>query len=306
MSFATVAVNVALLVAMCLPAYILRKVKIIDSSAIGPLVAFLIFVTQPFVLGRSFLESNFDPSLGFNMLTALGMSTLVTLLFYFIGRLVFIKQAQRDKIMQFASMFGNCGYMGLPLLAALFPSNQTVILYACMYILVFNILSWTIGLYVLTGDKKYISIKKGLFNPATIAVAICSPFFFFSISLPSELLGFVNTIGSMTTPLSMSIVGIRLAEIKLTKLFTDLKVYIASSLKLVLMPLIMFVLLSLFSISDPTFFNTFVIIAAMPCAAITVVFAEKFTNDSFSAVKVMLFSTILSIATIPLCSFLLV
>lgn len=305
MSFATVAINVLLLVAMCVPAYILRKLKVINSSAIAPLVSILIFVTQPFVLGRSFLESNFDASLGINILISLGLSAFVTLLFYFVGRVVFIKQTQRDRIMQFASMFGNCGYMGLPLLAALFPSNQTVILYASMYVIVFNILSWTIGLYVLTGDKKYMSIKKGLVNPATIAVAICCPFFFFSVNLPTQILGFVATIGNMTTPISMFIVGIRLAEIKLGTLFTDIKVYLASSLKLLLMPLAMFLMLSLLSVNDPNLFNTFIIVAAMPCAAITVVFSEKFTDDSVSAVKVMLFSTVLSIATIPLMSFLL-
>lgn len=69
---------------------------------------------------------------------------------------------------------------------------------------------------------------KILLNPPTVATVIALPFFFCNVQMPSQILTVFSYLGDMTLPLSMIILGVRLADVHLRSLFCDLKVYLAS------------------------------------------------------------------------------
>ena len=210
------------------------------------------------------------------------------------------KDVAGQKIYQLATMFSNCGFFGLPFLAAVFPDNGYVILYASMYIVVFNLLTWTLGVYMLTGDKKYVSVKKALVNPALIFSVIGFVLFVLKVSVPEAVITFSDFWSTMTSPVAMTVTGMRLAEMPLKALFSDWRAFVVSALRLLAAPALMWGILMIFGVSDADLFNAMVISAAMPVAATTVVFAEMFTDDSSAAVTTMLLSSVLCVVSIPI------
>jgi predicted permease len=107
----------------------------------------------------------------------------------------------------------------------------------------------------------------------------------------------------MTTPLSMLVMGIRLADIRLRDLFQSLNVYLAVSVKLILVPIATLGILLLVQQVIPAnamVYKTLFILSAMPSAVYVIVFSEKFHADRITAVKCVLLSSVLSIITIPL------
>ena len=77
------------------------------------------------------------------------------------------KEEARRRVLQFATVFSNCGYMALPLQSAIL--GQTGVFYGAAYIAVFNLVNWTYGLFLMGGSEVKFSIKKILINPGVIA-----------------------------------------------------------------------------------------------------------------------------------------
>jgi len=303
MSFDTVVVNTLLMLALGVPGFILSKIKMLDSRAIKPLSNLLLYVCVPFMILKSFLTIEYKAELLSNILLALLFSFVSTLLIMFVALVVFSnKKVVGQKIYQIACMFSNCGFFGLPFLAALFPGNDHVILYASMYIIVFNLVTWTLGIFILTGDKKYISVKKALSNPAIIFSAIGFVVFLCKISIPVPVVTFSNFWSTMTSPVAMTVTAIRLAEMPAKTLVSDWRAYVVCLLRLLIAPALTWCMLMLIGISDVDLFNTLVIACAMPVAATTVVFAEAFTPQPEASTTCMLLSTVLCILTIPVVS----
>ena len=305
MTFQNVAINTLLMLALAVPGFILAKLKMLDNKAIKPLSNLLLYVCVPFMILKSFLTIEYQPELLTNILLALAFSFASTLLIMVVALVVFKnKQVVGQKIYQIACMLSNCGFFGLPFLAALFPGNDYVILYASMYIIVFNLVSWTLGIFILTGDKKYISVKKALANPAIIFSAIGFALFLCKVTVPTPAVTFTNFWSTMTSPVAMTVTGIRLADMPSKVLVSDWRAYVVCALRLLVAPALTWCMLTLCGVADANLFNTLVIACAMPVAATTVVFAEAFTDAPEASVTTMLLSTVLCIVTIPVVSML--
>lgn len=301
MSFDTVVVNTLLMLALVVPGFVLAKIKMIDNKAIKPLSNLLLYVCVPFMILKSFLTIEYQSELLGNILLALLFSFASTLLIMVVALAVFNnKKVVGQKIYQIACMFSNCGFFGLPFLSALFPGNDHVILYASMYIIVFNLVTWTLGIFILTGDKKYISVKKALANPAIIFSAIGFVVFLCKVPVPVPAITFSNFWATMTSPLAMTVTGIRLAYMPAKMLVSDWRAYIVCLIRLLVAPALAWCMLCLCGVADANLFNALVIACAMPVAATTVVFAEAFTSSPESGVTTMLLSTTLCIVTIPI------
>lgn len=300
MDFLTVLVNVAVLLALAVPGFILRKMKMLNESAISAFVVVLMYVNQPFLLVNSFLTSDYSNDILINMAIVLLLSFFFLLLMFFIAKFFYFKHPDIDnkKVYSYAVMFSNCGFMGIPVIQALFPGNTEALIYVSLFNIAFNTLNWTLGIYILSGKKEYISFKKVALNPATIAVGIGLILFFFKIPMPDAIANGVSLIGNMTTPMAMLVTGIRLAEMPFKDIFKGFNIYIVSFLRLIASPIITYAVLSVLSIS-PLIKSVLIIIMAMPCAVTTIAFSERYGANSKEGVKCVLLSTILSALTIP-------
>ena len=172
-------------------------------------------------------------------------------------------------------------------------------------------MAWTLGIYAVTGMRKAVRPLKILLNPPTVATVVALPFFFCNVQMPEQILTVFGYLGDMTQPLSMIILGVRLADVHLCALFGDWKVYLTAAVKLLVSPLLSLGILVLVDLLVPL--DTYVmialfIIAAMPTASSVLNFAERYGGDCDTAACTTLMTTVLCVVTIPvlmlLCSFL--
>lgn len=327
MDFLTSFISVAIMVALAVPGFILRKRNMLPEKAVAALVTVLIYVSQPFLTISSFLSKEYDPRLLANMGVVLVLALVFHILIFLVARLVFglFVAKKRDgesdeayaerasgldaqkRIAVITSFMGNVGFMGIPVMKALFPGSPEMLIYTAVFMVGFNIASWTIGVYTVTGDKRNISLRSAFLNPAVCSLVIALPLFFLKKYIPLAVLtpisDGVGYLAEMTLPLSMLILGIRLADANIKSLFSDIKIVVVCALKLVAAPVMCLGIMLLIRLVLPlssAVINTILIVTAMPSAALTLSFAEKFDGDSMTAVRATLITTILSIITIPL------
>ena len=214
------------------------------------------------------------------------------------------KQYDKDikyRIATIATAFGNCGFMGVPLLQAIMPEairNNAVVL-SVMFLLGLNLIGWTFASYLITGDKKYISVKKAVINPAMLGLVIGLPLFICGVKLPAEVFNCVELLGKMTTPLCMIILGMRLATITFKEMFGSPFQYFIVAVKQIIMPMLGLVLIWFIPI-DFYIRQSLFILAATPVASITLNFAEMLGKGQKTAANLVLLGTLLSILTLPL------
>ncbi|MDE6210942.1 MAG: AEC family transporter [Clostridia bacterium] len=311
--FKTTLIMVAIMLAYAIPGFILIKVKAVKSDHISSFSKLLMFVCQPALTLYSFNKADFTKELGVNLLIFLGIITLVQLIFIGVFYLIFRKKMAdvRYRITTVATTLSNCSFLGVPLLEAIFPNSPNVAVYSMMYFLSMSLLGWTLVSTIITRDKKYISVKKILINPATLSIAVSLPFFFtgFKISADNgQLLGqienMINILGKMTTPLCMLVMGMRLATIKFKSLFTNWMQYFAVVVNQVIFPLCVLGLLMLFGVDEELKWCMF-IMCACPIAAVVQNYAEILGEGQDTAANMVLLGTISSIVTLPLMALLI-
>ena len=170
-------------------------------------------------------------------------------------------------------------------------------------------LLYTVGAYLISGDKSKISFKKALVNPVIIS-------FFIGVilnltrvtALIPEVATFSDGIKGIVTPISMMILGIKLANVPIKSLFNSLSVYYVSFIKLIVMPIISVavgvLLIKVLSLNIDAIY-AFFIAFAVPTASLATTFADQFDGDTNASVSCTLGSTILSVITIPVLFYLL-
>jgi predicted permease len=197
-------------------------------------------------------------------------------------------------------VFGNVGFMGYPVTRAFFA--EIGVFYTSIANLVFTLFLWTYGI-LLFDTKEKVDLRK-LLNLGSISSFIALFMFLFQLRLPYPIQTAVDLIGKMTAPLSMLLIGALIAEIDISKLVSDKKVYIVSLIRLVLLPFATAYGLKLLN------FNTMVIsictlMAAMPSGATNAIFANQFDSEPLFASIGVFITTLLSIFTLPLTVYLL-
>lgn len=317
-SFFDVFLTVSFLLILALPGFIFAKTKMFPTSASKTLTVIVLYGCQPILIFTSFQGCSFNPSIAMNMLIVAAIALLVHLVMFALVKLIFLKRQTEEKIklVKYLSVFSNCGFMGLPFLQSLFTDSSLqaeLVIYCAVILAVFNILNWTFGVYILTEDKREISFKKILFNPVILAVVV-SLVLFFTMQQPliafaqvgtagykivTKLMNSLQFLSNMVTPLSMFVIGIRLANIDIKQSLTDKWVYVGMGIKLIVMGFVTIFIVAYLPIATTIKYTIFFLLS-MPSATSGAMMAVQYGKDSdFASVGVVL-STICSIVTLPL------
>ena len=205
-------------------------------------------------------------------------------------------------VFSFMLVFSNLGFMGIPVTQAIFGTDA--VFYTTLFMLPFNLLVFTIGILMLRPDMRMNFNPKLFVNPGIIASIIGMLFFFTGFTIPSPVYDVMDYLGSTTTPLAMVVTGALLATMPFSNLFSDYRIYILSAFRLLIIPVIVYLVISPYS-TDPVIFAIPVLLAAMPAAANSVILAEEYNADSTLASKGVFITTLLSIVTIPVLTVIL-
>ncbi|MBQ8026837.1 MAG: AEC family transporter [Clostridia bacterium] len=257
----------------------------------------LFYIVTPMVIVNSFLSIDNSPE---NMKN-FGIAVLGGVAIHLIGMVLIIplfRKTEKSKagIYRYACMYGNCGYMALPLANAVLGAQGAF--YCSAIIMVFNIFSFTHGIYIMGAQKGGFNFKKLLINPGTIGVALGLPLYLLGVELPEVIASPVSTLASLNTPLAMLIFGTYIAHTDLKTMFTDKKIYTVAAVKLLAIPLIMIGLFKLLNIPQ-MLAMAITVSASAPCANNTVILAGKYDLDTGSASKTVALVSFFSIITMP-------
>ena len=303
---------VLLLFLMIIPGFVMRKLKFADDRLPLGFSNTILYITQPAMIIIGFFRPR-DMEVLKTAGIVLVLSFAVHIVFLLVCPLFFRKaEKEKRKIYRFGIVFANAGYMGIPLISMVLGEEAAI--YASVYIVAFNFFCWSVGAMMYAEDRSYISPRKMFVNAATVPTAIGILIFvtdFYSI-LPAFAGDFIyealEMLKNTVAPMSMMIIGMRLADVKVKGIFSDRYLYPALVLRLLALPALAFGMLYLCKIIgfyDPTAFTVVLVCASAPVASITSMYAEKFGSDTACASKLVSVSTVLSLATMPVMALLL-
>ena len=294
-------IAVAVLLVTAVPGYLLIKKKMIGEDCISGFSKVMLYVCQPCLAVYSFQTAEYSPE----KLGELGLFALLSVTIMIVmlsGTYLVLRKKCKDpvyRIMTIATSFSNCAFFGIPVIEALMPEQAgEMIVYTTVFAVVMNIAGWTVGSAIISQNPKYMSPKKIFLNPATLGTAVALVLFITGVPIQADFGNMITILGKMCSPLSMLIMGMRLATMKFAPMFTDLRVYFTVAVKQLVMPAVAF-LMVVFLPFAPEFRAAFFIICACPAASVVLNFAEIVGEGQREAANTVLLSTILSIVTIP-------
>ncbi len=271
-----------------------KKITPEGSKTIGNI---LIFLSLPCVIINSFLINRTRETL-----IALGLSALAAAVVLALAILVSRIFFKKDPIAAFSASFSNPGFFGVPLIVGSLSSGA--VFYVAAFIAFLNLLQWTYGVAIMTGEKKGLKPMAVLKAPFMIAILIGLFFFLTGLKMPSMIGSVISTIAAVNTPLAMFTVGIYLAQANVLQMVKRGKLYLISAVRLLLIPLISLAVLSILPVSISGFSmmemkTAILIAAACPVGSNVAVYAQLHGKDHTYAVEAVVISTLFSVLTIP-------
>ena len=293
-----------------LPGYIVTKLGILNTQHTAGMSALITCVTYPCLVIMA-MQMDFSMRILNNCKTVvlifLGSVIAALIAAKIVSRIVKLPP-ERAGIFAFMLVFGNTGFIGLPVLHGLLGSEA--VFYGALCDSSYDIFMFTIGITLIRNGASEYTMKlgdtlKGLINPCFIGVLIGLTLFICGITLPEIIATPMTRMGNITSPLAMIVVGSHLANVRIRDLFTSGHAYLVCLMKLILFPLIALLIVKLVIGTGSLLASVIVLQAAMPCAMLSVIFSERYNGDvSFASTGVTL-TTLMCIFTIPMHAILL-
>lgn len=277
------------------------KKGIITNDLNKGLTDILIKIALPFMIVSSFMFT-YDDTIKTNVLKtfyySLGAYAIMGIVSFI---MLFPVKNNKKTVLHFANIFVNTGYVGFPVLNSIFGAEG--IIYGSIFNLFFVIFVWTYGIMLYKGnlEKGYLKneMLSLLFNPSIIAVIIGIIIMVFDIKIEGALLQSIKSIGTITGPLSMLIIGVILSKVKIKQHLTDWTVYYGIIIKLLFIPLVIYLMSLLTGDSSKAAYSV-IIMTAMPASAMTSIFAETYDKEKEFAAIIVSATTLISLITVPL------
>ncbi len=277
---------------------ICAKTKLISEASNKDLSKFVLQVVNPVVIFMSY-QKPYKAELAKNLLLTFiisiaAMAGLIILSYVFVRR----KEGSEFEIERFSSVYSNCGFMGIPLVSALFGDEG--VFYLTAFITVFNLIVWTHGVILISGEKDFKQVVKVFYSPTIISIILGLITFFLEIRIPDTAASALGFIKDVNTPMAMVVSGVTMAGTNVPKLLKNYKVYYVCLLKLLVMPLILAVPLALVGVLDSKVGMTILVAASAPPAAMCTLLSIRYGKNSIYASEIFTAGTILSVGTLPL------
>lgn len=286
---------------MVIIGFISRKYGILNHKANETITQLLLNITLPLLILYS-LNTTITPDILVEFFWLIGMSIFIIVAAVLFAAWLRKKSKLPDDqktVYESLIIFGNQGFIGFAIIYIIM--NEAGIMYITMFNICYLFLIWSYGIYLFTKKKNAVNWKLVFFNPGTLSTSLGLILMFLPFEWPYIIISTFETVGKMTVPLSMIVIGCLLAEIKRSQLELYIKniyIWFAAISRLCIIPLFLFVFLP-FHVPYPLFVVA-VLTSAMPSASTVSIYAQKFGGDaSFGSVGVII-TTILCVVTIPI------
>ena len=280
--------------------FVLFKCHIFDEYTNKKISALIVNVASPMLIISSIagVEGS-NKSIVFLMI---GAGILMYIGFIILGKIInrIFPFPKKDwPVYECMVVFANTGFMGYPVLLDVF--GQEAVFYASLIHMAFNFFVYTYAILCLTKsyDSEFKLNFKQLLTPGIVLIFIGILIYLFDMQLPSVLMDTINSIGSLTAPLSMMMIGSSLAVYPIKDSFTDWRSYVFAFVRLIIVPFMTMIVCRLLHI-NPYYANITIITNAMPVGSMVLMLATQYNANVKIVTKNIVVSTLLSVITIPI------
>lgn len=306
MNFSALLTIIATLFLLMACGFFARKRNIIDDVASKRLSTLIIKIGQPLMIISALVEAEFSYE---NLTDGLIIVALGMVLHTLMAVMAFVlckgfRDLDERKITEFSLVFTNTGFIGFPIMEALFGPKGLFL--ASFYVISFHLFLWSWGIAILARKRSDIklTVKKIFINlgsvPCLIGVLLYMAVIPFpNFVIPAFVSKFMMYLSNLCTPISVLITGALLATRTPRQIFGSKKIYYFSAMKLIVIPLIVCVIAKLIGL--PEYLILFATVeAALPSAATITMFSEMYGLNAGYASQTVGTSSLLSVGTLPL------
>lgn len=282
---------------------ILYKAKVINQAFNASLSRLLLNCGLPATILSSVLASDTQRDMHLILeafLVSIALYLFLPLFSFLLVKLMRIPEGEQGVYMMMTT-FGNVGFMGIPVVDALFGTEY--VFYAAILNIIFNITSFTVGILQVnyragngtTGSFQW----KSLLSPGITLSVFSIIVYIYNLHFPQDIEHVIDMLGGLTTPLAMILVGSTLATMPVRDLFREKRTYLFLVIRLLVLPLILWAGMKLL-VPDTLVLNIYTVLMLMPIANNTVMFATLYGRDEKLAARTVFLSTFMSMITVPL------
>lgn len=287
--------------------WVAQKCRVFPDSAQAVITKLVLYITTPCTILYSVLNNDNLPGVG----TLVELLLISTACYVVVGGLSLLavhlmlvpKKSQGTYVCMM--MFSNCGFIGFPVVQAIFGSDA--VFYNSVVNIPFYPFLYIFGVYMMIRDsawqggaQKKMELKLSTFlSPCLVASLLAVVFAIGGWKLPGVLTDTIGTIGDITTPGALLVIGISIAKQPLRQVLGAPKIYLMSALRLVVLPVLIWFGLHFF-LTDPVLLGVIVVVFAMPTATAVSMLAGEYGADEEATVQGVFITTVLSMITIPL------
>ena len=274
-----------------------RKTGIIDHNTNRDLSKFVLQVVNPVMIFMSYQTELHADLVRDLLLTFAASAAAFVIMIAGVYILIRKKKGRETEIERFSAIYSNCGFMGIPLVNAMFGMKG--VFYLTAFITIFNLIVWTHGIILISGEKSMKQIVKVFYSPTIIAIVLGLITFFFEIRLPELPSKALEYISQLNTPLAMIVSGVSMAETNIIGMIKKLGVYRVCFVKLIILPVILSTALSVIPLGNEVRL-TVIVAASAPPAAMCTLQCLRYGKNNIYASEIFTAGTILSVLTLPL------
>lgn len=297
---------IVLFLLMCV-GFLCYKLKMITDEVSKKLSAIVVNIANPaMVLTGCMSEDKIE---GRELLLVAALVVIIYVVLVVLAMIIpaLLKVDKKSRgVYQAMTIFSNIGFMGYPLVSALYGSGA--LLYASLFAIPYNILIYTFGVSAMSAGEK-VSIResfslKRVLNVGVIACIITIVVYLLQLPVPGFIKTTTTYLSNLTAPLSMMVIGASLAVIDIKKLFTDGRMLLFSALKLLIIPVAGVLLIRQF-VDNEVICGVCMVMLATPVGSMTAMLAQQYDGDYEMALKGVALTTVLSVITMPVVSMIL-
>lgn len=281
------------------------KCKIFDENSLNAISKFIINVSMPIMLICNLLAG---PSLH-DLIDAFPIFIvyLVSFLLLYISNCVIVRffnfEHQKANIYKAMATFSNAGFIGIPLILALYGKEGGIFMSLC--IIVDQFMLWTLGVKLASSSNKYdFKYLKNFVNPALIAIIFSLAAIILDLKLPKIILLTLAPLGNMAPVLSMIYIGGLFCFFDIKKYFKNFEIYILVLFKMILFPISIWLILKHVPIVE-NISKTVVLLCALPSMSAISILSKKYENNPEYTIATLLITSACSLITVPFVSFLI-
>lgn len=216
----------------------------------------------------------------------------------------FVREAYMRGMYSFMLMFGNVGFIGYPVVASIF--GPQAVFYACLLNVPNTLFIFVVGtVFVLGGGGKLRFSPRTLYCPGMIASYLSIVIVAMGWEqVPRVVAEPLRLLGGITVPGALLVIGSSMANIGRSHMLGSPRIYVMAVLRLMAIPVLIYALSALAGV-DETVNRVNTVIIGMPVASYGTMFCLKYGRDETEMVRGTLVTTILSVVTIPLLTYIL-